>query len=277
MNNNMKKSALALLLVSSLALTACNTPTLDGTNESALKASVSKVREALPEHMRSEFDESMQLLVFSSMDIGNVFAAAFSGGDIEKIAADGLQKSLESVDGLTGEEVISKAQKIIKERQAEERRQALNEIKELEAKKAETEKAQKKLNDFIVEKSRFYLRDSSYRKTPIIELAVKNNTEYAVSRAYFKGVVASPGRSVPWIKESFNYPISGGIEPQESAEWSLAPNMFSAWGKTDVPEDAVLTVTVYRLDGADGKQLFTDSEFTERDAKRLEALKDKFN
>ena len=98
------------------------------------------------------------------------------------------------------------------------------------------------------------MREKEYMgNQPIIELTVENRTGQAISRAYFEGTLASPNRSVPWHKDTFNYSISGGLEPGEKAAWSLAPNMFSGWGKIEAPADAVFTVTVERLDGADGE------------------------
>ena len=127
-------------------------------------------------------------------------------------------------------------------------------------------------------KSRFYQKAQAYGlgNQPIIEITVNNGTGSAVARAYFKGTIASPGRSVPWLVESFNYSISGGLEPGETQSWSLAPNQFSDWGKVEAPKDAIFTVTVERLDGADGKPLFDAGAFTERDAIRLTTLQEKY-
>jgi|GEM_PF-2923554 len=51
--------------------------------------------------------------------------------------------------------------------------------------------------------------------------------------------------------------------------------MFSAWRKAPKDRsDMVLTVTVTRLDGADGEPLY-DGEFSEYDQDRLEELKAK--
>ena len=63
-------------------------------------------------------------------------------------------------------------------------------------------------------------------KEPMIELTVKNGTSETVSCAYFEGAIASPGRSVPWYKDTSNYEIQGGIEPGETATWELAPNQL---------------------------------------------------
>ncbi len=78
---------------------------------------------------------------------------------------------------------------------------------------------------------------------------------------------------MPWLEETFNYPISGGLEPGESATWSLAPNMFSEWGSLEERDDAVFTVEVTRLDGADGEALY-EVEFDEDDEKKLEQLEE---
>ena len=111
---------------------------------------------------------------------------------------------------------------------------------------------------------------------PIIELTVKNGTEHAVSRAYFAGTLSSPNRSTPWLKEGFNYSIPGGLEPGEKATWKLAPDVSSKWGTVDVPKDAVFTVEVIRLDGADGRALRALRRFTEEDEIRLNKLKEQF-
>src|SRR5690554_4721346 len=110
-------------------------------------------------------------------------------------------------------------------------------------------------------------------KKPIIELSVVNGTDKAVSRVFFEGVVASPGRSVPWVEDTFNYSIPGGIEPGESADWALAPNMFSAWA-TEVPADAILTLKAYKLEGP-GYEL-PEKSFSDNDKERLDTLKSRY-
>ena len=77
--------------------------------------------------------------------------------------------------------------------------------------------------------------------------------------------------------EDFNYQIRGGLEPGESADWSLAPNMFSEWGKVDAPEDALFTVDVVRIDGADNKVLYDSQGLSEHEIARLKMLKEKYS
>ena len=51
--------------------------------------------------------------------------------------------------------------------------------------------------------------------------------------------------------------------------------MFSAWS-TRTPADAVLTVDVEKLDGADGKTLYDAEGLSEHEQERLTELQKKF-
>lgn len=232
-----------------------------------MKKSVAKVSESLPADKRVKFEEDLNLLLLSSID----FNAVLRGEKSASSTADGLRADL---NGKTAAEVSEKASAIRVERERKEREQALIEIEELKKKEATASASKQQLAAFTVSKSRFYLQEEkySYRPKPVIEITVKNGTQSAVSRAYFKGTVASPGRSIPWIVEDFNYEIRGGLEPGEQQSWSLLPNQFGEWGKVDPPKDAVFTVEVVRLDGADKKALFDAEGFTESDQARLELL-----
>ena len=157
-------------------------------------------------------------------------------------------------------------------------KQALEEIRELEAKRVESESTHQQLKKFQVVHSQLIMREQEFiSKQPIIVLTVKNGTGQAVSRAYFEGTLSSPGRSAPWYQDKFNYRISGGLAPGEEATWYLGPNMCSGWANGDAPPDAALTVTVEKIDGADNKSICSIREFTERDRERLDELKKKYS
>jgi len=247
-------------------------PKIDTSTDESMKQSSQKVREALPEEKRSEFDKALQVLAFSQISIKDIF----SGGVAEVGNLEGKMKR--SLHGKTAQEVISEADKLQLERKIKEKEQALEEIKELEQTQATNTIAQQELKAFEILRSRFYMQEKRYSgKQPIIELTVKNGTSSAVAQAYFEGTIASPNRSVPWFKDSFSYKISGGLEPNEEAKWSLAPNQFSDWGKVEAPADAIFTVTVKRLDGADGEPIYSANEFSEYDKKRLAELQEKYS
>ena len=260
-------------IVSSLVLFSlgCSEPTIDATSDETAKASMERIHTSLSEEEKKKFQEALPVILFQDLEsLENLFSAA---QDADSFKADALKK----LHGKTAEEVIADAERIVAERREKEREQALQEIKELEEKKQKAEAAKAYLGKFEVLKSRFYKRTRSFGTAePIIELRVRNGTEHAISRAYFSGTLATPGRAVPWLREDFNYQVPGGVEPGETADWSLAPNMFSEWGSVEQRDDMVLTVEVMKLDGPDGETLY-DSNFSEEDDKRLQALKEKYS
>jgi hypothetical protein len=269
-----------ILLIGLLALTGCGRKKIDTSTDERMKKSVEAARASLPEKDREKFDESLAVLAMSKVDFSDVFAGRTTAGNIES-------KVKESLNGKTAPEVIAAGQAVIVERRAKEqareqerrekeRKEALAEIAELQKKKEVAERAKSELAKFKVTRSRFYKRNGGFRDEPIIELSLTNQTTISVSRAHFIGTLSSPGRAVPWLKETFSYKIAGGMEPGEAKELTLAPNMFSNWGKAEAPADAVFTVEVSRLDGPDEKAAFDAGAFDADDAERLTALEKTF-
>lgn len=140
----------------------------------------------------------------------------------------------------------------------EKMKKAKSKLKEIEKEKKESEKAEEKLKRFKILSAEFEQRRRRYLDglKPFINLKVKNETGKAISRAYFHGVAKSPDRTVPWVEGDFNYEVPGGVEPGEEVEWTLAPNMYSDWAKTKVPDDANFEVKVVRVDGPEGNALY---------------------
>jgi hypothetical protein len=267
---NVMRGALCVGLVTlAIALTGCGSPKVDGSSEDAYKKSIAAVRESLDEGERKQFDEALQLLMMSRID----FSAMMSGAVTAETMASDMMLAM---NGKTAQELIAEANRLKAEREAKERQQAITEIAELAAKRLTAHAAKAELAKFEVVRSRFYRQRGFIGEEPAIELTVRNGTNVSVSRAYFEGTVASSGRAVPWIKEQFNYQISGGVEPGETVSWNLAPNRFSKWGEVDVPSDAVFTVVTTRLDGPDGESVFSSQDFTEDDARRLAQLREKY-
>lgn len=252
----------------SVVLVGCGEPTMDGSSLEAMKSSAASAREDMDAEQRARFDDALKTVAFEQMAPGgNLFAAL--GKDPDAMQAQMLQQ----LDGKSPTEIMSMADGILAERAAKQQRQMRGEVEELLAKQATAAQAKESLAKFELTRSRFYKRPQRYgRDEPVIELDVRNGTDVAVSRAHFAGTLATPGRSVPWLRKDFNYAIAGGLEPGESATWNLAPNAYSEWGTVDVPEGAVFTVEVLRLDGPDGEAAIDAEGFTEDNAKRLAEL-----
>jgi hypothetical protein len=152
------------------------------------------------------------------------------------------------------------------------------ELKNLQEKKDRFEAKIESMKKFEVIKSSFAEEfDSLGIRNRVIELSVYNGTDFAISKAFFRGVLALPERSVPLIEDTFSYQIRGGIEPGERVDWLLEPNMFSDWGKVPIHQDAEFAVTVVGLEDADGADLFGDASFSKYDQERLLMLEKKFN
>ena len=263
---------LASIVCGSLLTAACGPPRIDNSTEEQLEASLETVREALSEEEREEFNAAVQTLAFEGLSLGGLLS------DGASFDPDSLVRKIGGkLEGKTADEVVAEAERVRHEHELKQREQALAEIAELREKQASAEKAGEELKSFEVLRSRFYKRPQSFGgPEPIIELTVRNGTEHAISRAYFRGTIASPGRQVPWLKDEFNYSIRGGLEPGEEASWSLAPNMFSEWGSVDAPSDAVFTVDVVKLDGPDGEAVLDAEEFSDYAQERLQELENEF-
>jgi len=273
------KRFLALAIVA-VFLSGCADPKIDVSNEEIQKKSIEKVRNALSEQKRSEFDNAMKIIVFSGMNLFNPKESEYA-----------MKNAVQTLQGKTGNDVIAEGKRIkeeraVKEREtaAKDREQVLKEIKELETKKTIAEASKAELMKFRIISARFYKKDKKIMdrvigKEPAIDLNIKNETGSPVSRAYFIGTLSSPGRSVPWLREDFNYSISGGLEKGEEAVWKLAPNPYGKWGTgtIDAPENAVLTVETVRLDGADGKALFDSKDFSDSEEESLKTMKTKLS
>jgi len=92
---------------------------------------------------------------------------------------------------------------------------------ELRERKALYEDKLSKLESFRVLDAKLYKDKNSFSMGNTIELTVQNDTALPVSRAYFRAVYASPGRSIAWVEDTFNYQIPGGLEPGEKSTWKL--------------------------------------------------------
>ena len=252
-----------------LATLACSAPKIDTSTDETLKKSIVRARESLPEDQRARFDEAVMILALKDVAGQGLLAlAAQSPAQLQAQAAAKL-------DGKTAAEIVAEADAIIAPRKAAERTQALAEIKELDAKKAGALAARAQLARFEVTRSRFrMLPRESVGPKPVIELRGEERDRRCRVASLLPGHGCQSGRVVPWIEEDFNFEIASGLEPGEVGDWTIEPNQYK-WRQTAVPKDAVMTVEVVRLDGADGKVLY-DSSFDEADAKRLESLKASF-
>lgn len=262
---------LSAILLSVLMMAGCSDPKIDTSSMPASVVSVEKVRESLPDYKRDDFDQGLIIIA----------TATFNGIDIlnphRMNAAEIAELANAQMHGLTGDQVIRRADEILRQRRSREREQAIRTLTRLEEKHANAVHDKQQLARFTIDEALFYMTQSPYgAPEPVIDLKVTNGTEQAISTLFLRGVVISQGRSMPWVDESFYYVVPGGIEPGETLEWSLAPNRFGPWGNAQIPDAAALTITLEGVQGADDESFWDSPALTESEMVRLERLRDEY-
>jgi uncharacterized protein DUF6694 len=178
------------LAAACVALVSCGKPKLDTSTPQTTDASLARMRKALTVQQQEKLNEALVLL-----SIGRGIHAGGPAGlppFVSKNPDPLSQGSLKPLHGKTAEDIIAEADHVLAERREKERAQALIEIKDLEAAKEAAENARLELARFEVVKSRFSQRPDLLGNRPLIELTVKNGTPHPVSRAFFRGTLASP-------------------------------------------------------------------------------------
>ncbi len=117
--------------------------------------------------------------------------------------------------------------------------------------------AQATLARITISSPKFAFRKDSFLEKAVISFAITNKSGVAIKKIDLKGVLQTPGRSVPWVDDGFNYSVAGGIEPGETKKLDLVPNMFGEWDKVpkDSAKSAVLTLVLTGIDDASGKHI----------------------
>lgn len=268
----MKLRFLAVLIISILLL-GCAEPILDASSEENMRASLRKTREALPEAQRQEFDDAMEVLVYSQTDLRGLFVPEYLDVNNEKATLRAL------LDKKSGLEIIAKANALKRQRQRIEQQQDQEEIASLEGKFRRVAQATDQLQKIKILESRFYeYEQNPGRKIPVVELKIVNETLYAVSRIYFDFALRVPGNSLPMHKGRFHFDIRGGMKPGAVVHGHLAPpSLSNEEGSVRLPRNVISEVVVVRIDGPDGNALYSAMEFGEEEQTRLAELRKKYS
>lgn len=268
-----------------LLLSGCGKPTIDASNDEAMKASIDRMKQEMSPEEQKKFEDAATFLIMGEVDLKSIMKAAFRGEDFDTVQI--TAKARESLHGLTADQVIAEATRIREARRLKEITQVKSEISDLEIELAEMlrekerdQAIQSEIAEIELSKTKLYWKEPSkysFSRDLSLELTVTNNLEIAVSRLYMTGTLSTPGRSVPWLVEDFNYNIAGGLEPGETQSWTLGPNEYSGgWRSTPKDrDDTVFTVIVRNADGPDEKKLFDinyDEAKFEKTSRKLQTL-----
>lgn len=261
------KNKLMLLFLIFIVFAACSNPKMDASTEETTKESISKLREALPEPQRPEFDEAIQTLLSNS---GTAKGSSLASAEItEEVRA--------RIEGKNATQIIAEASQVKAERERHEQELVKQEIEKLEAKYQAFTYANEQLGRIKILSSGFYVVKNAMREErPVIELRVKNDTPYPVYRAYFEFSLTGPGIDNTSNPMKFHYDIPNGLLPGTQSHWHLSSETFSDWDNMKIPKKPVVNISIVRIDGPDGNALFAQQGFSEQEKTRLAELKQKY-
>ena len=247
---------------------------LDCSSDSAFEASLEAINANLDSSIHEELAEAILYLALE--DVNNLFVGLEMMGN-----RSAIRSNLEGIaSGLTGREIIELSDS---KQRAKDISSLKSNIRGDKRKIGELEstiislKAQldsMKLNEnglklFTISNSKFFWETEGYLPQPKIEFTFTNGSKISLSRIYCDGVLHTPSRTIPWVKDSFNFEISGGIEPDETLTWIISPNSYGDWGNAPKNRDDMeLSLIVFKVDGPSGKTLYSISD-SERYLKRI--------
>lgn len=278
---------LAMILTTAFLESACSKgPTVDATSSITCESSLQAVSKAARASKDSAAYVSAMMRIAGPLAMRSTgtafgtFFGALGGGPratVEPPTADStvIRSAIcDALQGLTAHDIATRADSLSPSiGKAFDQRMARAYLAKLQGAKRDFALVQDSLGKFRVLSASLRQGDGFMGLESTILLTVANETSHSISRAYFSAVAQSQGREIPWISDTFNYTIPGGLAPGEHGSWHLKPNMFSgSWSKVRVPADAHFTVTVMKLDGPNSEPLWGGVEFSAVDQKHLDSL-----
>jgi hypothetical protein len=271
------RAAIFAVLVSSTLVSGCfeSTPTFDTSSKAAFDDSLKKVRKNLTADQGEKLTAALLSLTFAN--------AVAEGGFLNLAKATGepyeMIRNRPEIHGKTAEQVIAAGDAAAEQRRQRQLARIDEEVASLSqliivAEKNAAESAVA-LAAIKISDARYHWPPDRYLRKPIISFKIENNGAIPLKRAYFRGLLETPGRAVPWVDDVFNYQIAGGLEPGERKSLDLAPNSYGEWGSSELQDKKgmVLTVTLTDIEGPDGTRLVGNpTETADEMKKRLESL-----
>ena len=144
---------------------------------------------------------------------------------------------------------------------------------EISATEARLQNLRDVLGSVEVSSPRYYWKQSGYLAQPVVEFAVRNDGRSPISRIYFRSVLTTPNRSIPWARQEFVQTFKGGLEPHEKQQLTLQPR--GQWSDPQLKDlyNAELKVTVTNFEDANGaKVIAVDSDQLDLERKVRAAL-----
>lgn len=257
------------VLGAALLLAGCS-PKINTDNPKDYASSIAKITAEMSDDEKADFREAMLAILF---DGSRTSSGALEGTDL---SAPLFMAAGDRIKGKTAPQIIKLG--------LETKIAALDgDIKQVVA---DVQRMQKQIDQHKAVFDNIHLDNARYFITndyiikPALAFKVTNNSKIPIARIFVHGLLTSPGRTIPWVSDNFNYEFSGGLEPGESQHLDLAPNMFGAWKVDDRysrRDDLKLELTLVNVEDASGKRLLDgdpgDTKKKQEELKELEKLR----
>lgn len=247
--------------VAAVVLSGC-TPKIDTGSPQAFSQSIAKMTEDMSQIQKDEFRNALLAIAFNGSDDNNLMKSVDIGSPLFLGAA-------ERIKGMTAPEILKLGYQTRLASLDARMKEAVGEVQRVEEQRT---KYKAVFDNIHLDNARYYVGDSGFMQQPVIAFRITNSSKIAIARIYVRGVLISAGRSIPWVSDDFNYEFSGGLEPGESEQLDLEPNMFGEWKLDDRysrRDDLKLTLTLVNVEDASGNKLL-DGEPGDVEVKKTE-------
>lgn len=118
----------------------------------------------------------------------------------------------------------------------------------------------------------YYWKSSGYYSRPIIEFAVRNNGNIAISRVYLDCFLVTPNRSIPWARQQYVQNFTGGLEPREKRD--LTVPSAGQWNDPQLKDlvNAELKVVVLNFADANGRLIIPVDRYRLDQERKIRSL-----
>jgi len=264
----MQRSAYVLMF--SLILTGCSAR-VDTSTPEKYRSSIEAITKDMPPEKKKEFQESLVAIAFDTADpTTTLFTSADPASPLFIGAGDKIKgKTADEIIKLGYTTRVAKLDLAISEDVA-----AIHRIS------SEREKYRNIFEAIHIDAPKYRISKSMFSQQAVISFRITNNSKVTVKKIYAHGILSSPGRTIPWVSDDFNYEFTGGLEPGESKNLDLEPNMFGEWRyNSDYSNrpDLKLEVSLVNLEDATGEKLLKgdpgDAKAKEIDAAEKQKMK----
>jgi hypothetical protein len=225
--------------------------TLDFTTDSSFVGSIQKMQNSLDSSQKHNLNEDLIFIATRGVEAPQAKYEIIS--DPTKLRTLLLMR----IQGLTGEEILAFARSLKRKEAIVKIDQSIfeinNELRELEESNADANIILGAIRKIEIVDEELVWDESKNPDSIGVRLRIVNTSGYTISKIEINIVVASPGREIPWVEETYYQDFVGGFESGEDRKGFLRRGVSlrnSGWYRLPKNrDDFVLNVIIRDIDG----------------------------